>query len=180
MSRISSGNPKKSQLFADPPPGGRCGEGRDSGEFRPIGRNSARSPLSRGDMAGLRTTWICDPVCRIFRKSRKHRRFADPMRGLLFSKRERPMGITARAADVRRNRHLIGAIRRDCALRGSSAGCREYLQQSPKNLGGIPPSGRNSEGSPFTWRDRAEFLTSWVYGRLCRIFAETREISVDR
>ena len=95
--------------------------------------------------------------------------FEGPTIGLFCGDRELFGAPAARSADIRRNRHVIGATEPNSALRGPAADCLEYLQKTPRNPGGsrirlpagaaadgrgpaVPrPVGRNSAKSPLTW-----------------------------
>ena len=67
----SSENPENPGGPTTQRPAGSTVEERGPGAFRQIDRNSAKSPLTWGDWAEFRTSWICGRLRRIIRKSRE-------------------------------------------------------------------------------------------------------------
>ena len=149
-------------------PAGSTAKERDPGEPRPIGRNSAQSPLTWGDYAEVRTSWICGRLRRICRKPR-----------------EIPAGRRSATRRLLRQRGVIhGASRpggRNSAksppTRGDRAGyrtvriCRRLRTISSRNLEksrrvADPPPGRfYGEGEGFMGipPDRREFSGITTY-----------------
>ena len=184
------------RLSADVPPGLRFGERADPRPPNPIARNSANSPLMWGDRAESRTSRISGRFSRISAGyTKKCRCFKDPPSGGYYGEAARPRGGPAQSEAIQRNRHLIGAIGRSFAPRGSAVG-RVGSPGNPENSrrpanppgrfcgdngarlrAGFRPIGRNSTKSPHTWRDRAAFRTSRTSGRLPIIYARNREKS---
>ena len=127
--------------------------GRDSGKSRPICRNSEKSPLTWAERVGFRTQRICGRLCRnITRGPWKFRRFADPPPGRFCGDGARFMGDSARRAEIRRNRHLLGPKGWNFAPHDSAADCVEISSWNPENprWSAEPPSGRLcGEGARF-------------------------------
>ena len=83
------------------------------GQFREIGRNSAKSPPAWGDKEAFRTSLIVGRLRRIFGAPWKSRLFADSPADRFCGEGARFMANSGRSAEIPRNLRLIGAIRRN-------------------------------------------------------------------
>ena len=140
------------------PPAGASAKG-DSGEFRPTGRNSAKSPLTWGDMGEFVLHGSMGECVGPSENPEKYRMLDDPPPGRFCGGGARPMGFPTRSTEIQRTRHLLGEIGWNFAPRGPMVDCAR-----PR---GIPA--RNPPKAPLTWRDRAEFRTSRIICRSPRI-----------
>ena len=137
---------------------------RDSGVFRPSGRNSAKYRLTWGEWAGFRTSRSRCRLCRISSGNpEKSRRIDDPPAGRFYVEGEGVRGNSARSAEIQRN-PLIGAIWRNFVPRGSAPDCVRYLQKPPTNHGRRYGEGEGFWGIP---PDRQKFSDIATYlGRM--------------